>query len=160
MSWTCIEKLDTEWCGQHPDFWEVETEAEPDVTNCESPALEEIARLLNDGEHAEALKEFRRMHGLIDQFVCTNCGNISSSTGPGFACRECGGELTARVVITQTDSNPPTLDDVLAAYRRAADMAGMYSGRICDACARPHTVVCGRCLVGWQLLYKPKEDAQ
>jgi len=103
VSWTCIEKLDTEWCGQHPHFWEAETEAEPDVTNCESPALEEIARLLNEGEDAEALKEFRRMHGLINQFVCTNCGNISSSTGHGFACRECGGELTARVVIEQEE---------------------------------------------------------
>ena len=85
-----------EWCGQHPDFWEAEVvQAAP---KCEptQEALEEIARLLNDGKHAEAVKELRRMHGL--KFVCTNCGDISSSAGPGFVCRECGGYLTTRVV--------------------------------------------------------------
>lgn len=87
--WTCIEKLDTEWCGQHPDFWEAET--------TEQGAL---------------------------------------------------------------DCDPPTLDDVLAAYRRAVGMAGRYDGKVCDACAHPHTVVCGRCLVGWQLQFQPKEDAK
>jgi len=91
-----IKKRDTEWCGQHPDFWE--TEVVQAAPKCEptQEALEEIARLLNDGEHAEALKALRRMHGL--KFVCTNCGDISSSTGPGFVCRECGGYLTTRVV--------------------------------------------------------------
>jgi len=79
-------------------YGEVETAAEQGAPDCEPPALEEIARLLNGGEHAEALKELRRMHGLVDRFVCTNCGDISSSTGPGFVCRECGGYLTTRVV--------------------------------------------------------------
>ncbi len=91
-TWRATEHV----CGQHPDFWE--TEVVQAAPKCEptQEALEEIARLLNDGEHAEALKALRRMHGL--KFVCTNCGDISSSTGPGFVCRECGGYLTTRVV--------------------------------------------------------------
>ena len=101
VSWTCIEKLDTEWCGQHPDFWEAEA-AKVSIT-------------YTDGD--------------------TEC-----------------------VAVEQSES--PTLEDVLAAYRTAVEMARCYTGRICDRCANARTVTCGRCLVGWQLLYKPKEDAQ
>ena len=39
-----VEKMDTEWCGQHPDFWEAEAEAEPDCEPTQE-ALEEIVRL-------------------------------------------------------------------------------------------------------------------
>lgn len=88
VSWTCIEKLDTEWCGQHPDFWQVEVEQ-----------------------------------------VAPKC-------------------------------EPPALDDVLAAYRRAEELVQCYTGRICDACAHPHTVACGRCPVGWKLQFQPKEATQ
>ena len=97
-----VEKLETEWCSHHPDFWEAEAAM--------------LSITYADG-HTED-------------------------------------------VASTADCKPPTLDDVLAAYRRAADMAGMYSGRICDACAHPHTVACGRCLVGWKLQFQPKEDAQ
>ncbi len=84
-----VEMLDTEWCGQHPDFWEEE------ITKQASP-----------------------------------------------------------------DYDPPTHDDVLAAYRTAVEMAQCCTGRICDRCANARTVACGRCLVGWKLQFQPKEDAQ
>ena len=63
-------------------------------------------------------------------------------------------------VAATADCKPPTLDDVLAAYRTAVEMAQCYTGRICDRCANARTVACGRCLVGWKLQFQPKEAAQ
>lgn len=97
-----VEKLNTEWCGQHPDFWEAEA-AKVSITYA-------------DG-HTED-------------------------------------------VAAAADCKPPALDDVLAAYRTAVEMAQCCTGRICDRCANARTVACGRCLVGWQLQFQPKEDAQ
>ena len=99
-----------EWCGRHPNFWLEETDlsavtgAYPDLPDLErhdpnEAKIQEAARLINNGEHAEALKVLREMHGLVNRFVCSECGHISSRTDPGFACRECGsGIVRIRVV--------------------------------------------------------------
>lgn len=61
-------------------------------------ALAEIAKLLNEGESWEALKELRRMHGLVNRFVCETCGHVCARV-TGFRCPQCAGIVNTRVVI-------------------------------------------------------------
>jgi len=42
------------WCGRHPDFW---AEEEAPRTDPNEAKIQEAVRLLNEGEHAEALNE-------------------------------------------------------------------------------------------------------
>jgi hypothetical protein len=73
------ENLDTYGCSEDAD------------------ALAEIIRLLNDGELGEALKEFRRMHSLVNRFLCNACGHISDHSTIS-KCDECGGDIKVVVV--------------------------------------------------------------
>lgn len=59
--------------------------------------LEAVARLLNEGEHSEALKELRRMHGLVNRWVCILCGHSCDWTM--FKCPRCEAQVSARVVV-------------------------------------------------------------
>lgn len=83
-----------EWCGQHPDFWAVETEAEPDVAKCE-PTPE-----------------------------------------------------------------PPTLEDVLAAYRQASIIANKYESDVCEECKWDDPKVCRTCAIWWEVKFQHKESTQ
>jgi len=51
---------------------------------------QETLRLLNEGEHGEALKMFQQKHGMVSRFKCKECGHISD-TSMGYVCEECCG---------------------------------------------------------------------
>jgi len=65
--------------------------------------LDEIARLLSEGEHGEALQELRKMHGLVNRFVCPACADVCAFTRGG-RCSKCGSEVQARVVVEQPEA--------------------------------------------------------
>lgn len=48
----------------------------------------EVLKLLNDGEHSEALQCFRQHHNFVNRFVC-QCGDISAER-TGLGCNKCG----------------------------------------------------------------------
>ena len=61
-------------------------------------AMEEIVRLLNMGETSEALYELRKLHGLVNRFVCVECGHAFDIV-TGWKCADCGGDVEVKVVI-------------------------------------------------------------
>jgi len=58
----------------------------------EENLIEEAVSLINRGERLEALKVFRRIHGIINGFQCEECKVITSGT-LGFKCLYCGGDV-------------------------------------------------------------------
>lgn len=62
--------------------------------------LVEIAQLLNSNEYTEALRELRKMHGLVNRFVCSSCGAMSDTiTGQGLISCRCGTACVEKVVL-------------------------------------------------------------
>jgi hypothetical protein len=79
--------------------------------------LSEIIQLLNAGADSEALKEFRKLHGLVNRFVCKTCGRTSLGVDVPGVCSCCGGAVRVRVVY-QPDKEPE-LPKEFTVYHRA-----------------------------------------
>ena len=71
--------------------------------SCEN-SMEDVAKLINDGENEEAFKELRKIHGLVNRFVCQSCGNIYAEV-TGFRCPKCG--ETVKVMVVVEKQTPP-----------------------------------------------------
>jgi NAD-dependent SIR2 family protein deacetylase len=65
--------------------------------------LAEVAQLLNEGEQSEALKELRKICGLVSRWKCEKCGDSTTAVRGRdfrmFICNYCGGQIKSRVVI-------------------------------------------------------------
>lgn len=77
------------------------------TSKIESPE-DEALRLINEGEGSDALQVFRQIHGIVNRFVCCNCGNAKSSTVP---CEKCGSwSHTIRAVRIKEESDEYNTD--------------------------------------------------
>lgn len=46
----------------------------------------------------DAFKEMRRALGLVNRFVCADCGDRQEKHRPFAPCHECGGDIESKVV--------------------------------------------------------------
>ena len=64
--------------------------------------LEQIAKLLTDGESTEALRQLREIHGLVDSFQCKKC-TLTRLQSFGFRCPTCGGVMKLKVIVEKRE---------------------------------------------------------
>ena len=60
--------------------------------------LKYIVKLINDGESAEAFKEFKRQFGIINVFKCTECGKEYNKV-TNMLCSKCSNPVRVTTII-------------------------------------------------------------
>jgi len=124
---------------------------------------EEVLRLLNTGESAEALKMFRDKHGMVNRFVCAKCGASQDRLGPCAACNAAWFYMAATVTIepgkrlekgSETMDTPSAReaktaleDEIACATRRFEGKTGLRVTGISHE--RHEQVACGGEIVGF-----------
>ena len=75
-----------------------ERDSRKEESKKEQELVTEVLRLFNDGEDAEALKELRRHLGLVNRWVCCECGNVTAVMDVS-GCKQCHSRnITTKVV--------------------------------------------------------------